>query len=61
MSLPSLRAAARIPKALVASRVSPRLCVPLRAATTLNDGANKAHDHSGHFKVRPDVMIVSFH
>ncbi|GMT14712.1 hypothetical protein PFISCL1PPCAC_6009, partial [Pristionchus fissidentatus] len=46
----TLRSAARVNSALLASRVAPRLSVPLRAATTLNDGANKTHDHSSHFK-----------
>lgn len=47
----TLRSAARVNSALLVSRVSPRICVPLRAATTLNDGASKTHDHSAHFKV----------
>ncbi|KAF8361816.1 sdhd-1 [Pristionchus pacificus] len=46
----TLRSAARVNSALLVSRVSPRICVPLRAATTLNDGASKTHDHSAHFK-----------
>ncbi|CAI4231716.1 unnamed protein product [Auanema sp. JU1783] len=38
-------------RALLSARNAPRLCVPARLATTLNDGASKAHDHSTHFKI----------
>ena len=47
----ALRQAAVFQRALLAARTQPRLCIPVRAATTLNDGASKAHDHSVHFKV----------
>ncbi|EYB96590.1 hypothetical protein Y032_0149g2722 [Ancylostoma ceylanicum] len=55
MSVP-LRSVVRVHRALLAARQMPRLCTPvttsaIRAASTLDDGANKTHDHSLHFKL----------
>uniref|UniRef100_A0A1I7XTR6 Succinate dehydrogenase [ubiquinone] cytochrome b small subunit n=1 Tax=Heterorhabditis bacteriophora TaxID=37862 RepID=A0A1I7XTR6_HETBA len=51
-----LRQVLRVQRAILSARLIPRLCTPSntiiqRTSTTLNDGANKAHDHSLHFKV----------
>ncbi|KHJ74854.1 CybS [Oesophagostomum dentatum] len=55
MSIP-LRNIVRVQRALLAARQMPRLCTPVttsapRCASTLDDGANKTHDHSLHFKL----------
>ncbi|KAE9413847.1 hypothetical protein Angca_005322 [Angiostrongylus cantonensis] len=55
MSIP-LRQVIHVQRALLSARQMPRLYTPLttsavRATTSLNDGANKTHDHSFHFKL----------
>ncbi|CAJ0607675.1 unnamed protein product [Cylicocyclus nassatus] len=55
MSIP-LRGIVRVQRALLLARQAPRLCTPVstsavRSASTLDDGANKTHDHSLHFKL----------
>ncbi|CAJ0931889.1 unnamed protein product, partial [Mesorhabditis belari] len=49
MSLP-LRSVTRLQKAILLARVAPRISVPIRTTTTLNDGASKTQDFSTHFK-----------
>ncbi|CAI5443585.1 unnamed protein product [Caenorhabditis angaria] len=47
----ALRHMAQFQKSLLLARSAPRLnTMIIRSATTLNDGASKVHDHSGHFK-----------
>lgn len=53
----ALRHVVRAQRALLAARQMPRLCTPVSTSvvrsvpSTLDDGANKTHDHSLHFKV----------
>ncbi|CAI5443624.1 unnamed protein product [Caenorhabditis angaria] len=47
----ALRHMAQFQKSLLLAGSAPRLnTMIIRSATTLNDGASKVHDHSGHFK-----------
>ncbi|VDL74608.1 unnamed protein product [Nippostrongylus brasiliensis] len=52
-----LRHALRAQKALLVARTAPRLCTPVSTTAvrtvphSLDDGANKTHDHSLHFKL----------
>ncbi|KAK6011573.1 CybS [Ostertagia ostertagi] len=53
----TLRHVVRAQRALLAARQMPRLCTPVSTTavralpSTLDDGANKTHDHSLHFKL----------
>ncbi|VDO82547.1 unnamed protein product [Heligmosomoides polygyrus] len=53
----ALRHVVRAQRALLAARQMPRLCTPVSTSvvrsvpSTLDDGANKTHDHSLHFKI----------
>lgn len=52
----SMRTAMKFQRALLVARQAPRLNTAIHTTammqkSTLNDGANKVHDHTAHFKV----------